>query len=142
MEGILNILLVIHLLIAAGLVGLVLMQKSEGGALGIGGSGGGGGGFLTGRGTANLLTRTTAILALCFFITSMSLAYFSNSGQTTSRFQDTPAANQPATNQPAGTGGVLDRLNQPGTGSQTGTGTGSGTGDGGGGLAPLPSLPR
>ncbi len=53
-----TVLLVIHLMVAATLVGVVLLQKSEGGALGIGG--GGGGGFLTGRGTANLLTRTTA----------------------------------------------------------------------------------
>ena len=62
-----TVLLVVHLMIAAGLVGLVLLQKSEGGALGMGG-GGGGGGFLTGRGTANLLTRTTAALAAAFFI--------------------------------------------------------------------------
>ncbi len=53
-----TVLLVVHLLIAAGLVGVVLLQRSEGGALGIGG--GGGGGFMTGRGTANLLTRATA----------------------------------------------------------------------------------
>ncbi|MES1179959.1 MAG: preprotein translocase subunit SecG, partial [Hyphomicrobium sp.] len=54
-------LLVLHLMIAAALVGVVLLQRSEGGALGMGG--GGAGGFLTGRGTANLLTRTTAALA-------------------------------------------------------------------------------
>jgi preprotein translocase subunit SecG len=59
-----TVLLVIHLMIATALVCVVLMQKSEGGALGIGG--GGGGGFLTGRGTANLLTRTTAGLAAAF----------------------------------------------------------------------------
>ena len=59
-----DILLVIHLLIAVALVTGVLMQRSEGGVLGIGGGGGGGGGFLTGRGTANLLPRTTAVLAL------------------------------------------------------------------------------
>ena len=51
-------LLVLHLMIAAALVCVVLLQRSEGGALGMGG--GGAGGFLTGRGTANLLTRTTA----------------------------------------------------------------------------------
>ena len=61
-----QIVLVIHLLIALGLVGAVLLQRSEGGALGIGGGGGGGGGFMTGRGTANLLRRTTGILAACF----------------------------------------------------------------------------
>lgn len=65
-----TVLLVVHLMIAASLVGVVLLQRSEGGALGIGG---GGGGFLTGRGQANLLTRVTAALALAFFITSILL---------------------------------------------------------------------
>jgi preprotein translocase subunit SecG len=68
----LTVLLVIHLMIAVALVGVVLLQRSEGGALGIGG-GGGGGGFMTGRGTANALTRLTALLALGFFITSIAL---------------------------------------------------------------------
>ncbi len=67
-----TILLVIHLMIAVALVGSVLLQKSEGGALGIGG-GGGMSGFMTGRSTANLLTRTTAILAGVFFATSILL---------------------------------------------------------------------
>ncbi|WP_119165463.1 preprotein translocase subunit SecG [Algihabitans albus] len=73
-----QILLVVHLLIAVVLIGVVLMQRSEGGGLGIGGGGGGGGGgmsgFMTGRGTANFLTRTTAILAACFMATSITLA--------------------------------------------------------------------
>ena len=73
-----TVLLVVHLLIAAGLVGVVLLQRSEGGALGIGG--GGGGGFLTGRGTANLLTRTTAILAGLFFLTSIGLTLLALQG--------------------------------------------------------------
>jgi len=66
-----RILLVIHLMVAAALVGVVLMQKSEGGALGIGG--GGMSNFMTGRGTANVLTRATAILAACFMLTSLLL---------------------------------------------------------------------
>ena len=69
----LTVLLVIHLMIALALVAFVLLQRSEGGALGIGGGGGGGGGFMTGRGTANMLTRVTALLALGFFITSILL---------------------------------------------------------------------
>lgn len=73
-----NILLIIHLLIALALIGMVLLQRSEGGGLGIGGGGGGGGGgmggFMTGRGTANLLTRVTAILAALFICTSLALA--------------------------------------------------------------------
>jgi preprotein translocase subunit SecG len=71
------VILVIHVLIAIALIGVILMQRSEGGALGIGGGGGGGGGFggiMSGRGTANLLTRTTAILAAAFFGTSIVLA--------------------------------------------------------------------
>ena len=66
-----RIILVIHLMVAAALVGVVLMQKSEGGALGIGG--GGMSNFMTGRGTANVLTRATAILAACFMLTSLIL---------------------------------------------------------------------
>jgi len=62
-------------MVAAALVGLVLLQRSEGGALGIGG-GGSGGGFMTGRSTADLLTRATAIAAALFFATSLTLAIF------------------------------------------------------------------
>ena len=67
-----NVLLVVHILIAIALVGVVLIQRSEGGGLGIGG--GTAGGFMTTRGTANLLTRTTAIMAALFMITSLTLA--------------------------------------------------------------------
>lgn len=74
-----TILLVIHLMIAIALVGIILLQRSEGGGLGIGGSGGGGGGGLfTTKETANLLTRTTAILATCFMVTSLTLAILAN----------------------------------------------------------------
>ena len=66
-----TVLLSLHLLIALLLIGVVLMQRSEGGGLGMGG--GGAGGFMTGRGTANLLTRMTAALAALFFVTSISL---------------------------------------------------------------------
>jgi preprotein translocase subunit SecG len=72
------LLLVAHILIAVSLVAVVLLQKSEGGALGMGG--GGMSGFMTGRSTANLLTRTTAVLALLFMLTSLSLVWFSNRG--------------------------------------------------------------
>src|SRR2546429_8347859 len=61
------LLFVVHVLIAIALVGVVLLQKSEGGALGMGG--GGMSGFMTGRSTANLLTRTTAVLAGPVFFT-------------------------------------------------------------------------
>lgn len=70
-----SVLLVIHLIIALALIAVVLLQRSEGGALGIGGGGGGGagGGIFSARGVGNALTRTTAFLAVGFFITSISL---------------------------------------------------------------------
>ena len=71
-----QLLLVIHLMLAVTLVAVILLQKSEGGGLGVGGGGGGGGmgGLMTGRSAANLLTRTTAILAAGFLATSLILA--------------------------------------------------------------------
>ena len=68
-----TVLLMIHLFVTLALIGVVLIQRSEGGGLGIGTSQGMGG-FMTGRGTANLLTRTTAILAAAFFALSLILA--------------------------------------------------------------------
>jgi len=67
-----TVIIVIHLILAITLIGVVLLQKSEGGALGMGG--GGMSGFMSGRSTANLLTRSTAILAAAFFATSIALA--------------------------------------------------------------------
>jgi len=86
MQSYLTVLLVIHLIVTLALIGMVLIQKSEGGALGIGGggggSGGGMGGFMTGRETANLLTRSTAILATLFMGLSLAIAVISNQGDT------------------------------------------------------------
>jgi preprotein translocase subunit SecG len=67
-----TVIIVIHLMIVLAMIGVVLLQKSEGGGLGMGG--GGAGGFLSSRGTANVLTRTTAFLALGFFVTSLVLS--------------------------------------------------------------------
>ncbi|MEC8641799.1 MAG: preprotein translocase subunit SecG [Pseudomonadota bacterium] len=78
-----TLILTIHILIALALIGAVLLQRSEGGGLGIGGGGGGGGGFMTARGTANLMTRVTAILAACFFGTSLILAIMAGSQRDT-----------------------------------------------------------
>ncbi|MFN0219766.1 MAG: preprotein translocase subunit SecG [Hyphomicrobium sp.] len=112
-----TVLLVIHLMVAAALVGVVLLQKSEGGALGMGG--GGSGGFMTGRGTANLLTRATAGLAAAFFATSISLTVIANrTAAPGSAFDAAPATSTaPATTAPAdgakpveGRGGILDKL--------------------------------
>jgi preprotein translocase subunit SecG len=69
-----TVILVIHLIVALSLIGVVLLQRSEGGALGIGGGGGGGSGSLfSARGVGNALTRTTAWLAVGFFCTSIAL---------------------------------------------------------------------
>ena len=91
----LTVLLVVHLLVTIGLIGLVLIQKSEGGALGMGGGGGGGGGmggFMTGRETANLLTRTTAILAALFMSLSLAIAWVSSQGQEKGSILDSAPA--------------------------------------------------
>ena len=119
-----TVLLVIHIMVAAALVAVILWQRSEGGALGIGG-GGGAGGFLTGRGTANLLTRTTAILAIGFFLTSILLTFVSQrSTDQGSAFDAAPTATQPAAPAPGTStepaspskdgspprGGILDKL--------------------------------
>src|SRR3712207_7674439 len=66
-----TVLIVIHLMVVLAMIGLVLLQRSEGGALGIGG---GSGAFLSGRGAGNVLTRSTGILAAVFFATSVGLA--------------------------------------------------------------------
>jgi preprotein translocase subunit SecG len=114
-------LLVLHLMIAAALVGVVLLQRSEGGALGMGGSGAGG--FLTGRGTANLLTRTTAALAAAFFTTSILLTLLAQSSAPSGSILDKSTApagtapspgTTPSSGQPEqGRGGILDKLQQP-----------------------------
>jgi preprotein translocase subunit SecG len=68
-----TVLLIVHLFVTLALIGVVLIQRSEGGGLGIGSSQGMGS-FMSGRGTANLLTRTTAILAAVFMVLSLTLA--------------------------------------------------------------------
>jgi preprotein translocase subunit SecG len=90
----LTVVIVIHLIIAISLVGVILVQKSEGGALGMGG--GGMSGFMSGRSTANLLTRTTAVLAACFFATSIALALLAGAQRAQHSVIDQPAASLPA----------------------------------------------
>jgi len=107
MSSFLPVLLVVHVLVTIALIGIVLIQKSEGGALGIGGSGGGGGGmggFMTGRETANLLTRTTAILATLFMGLSLTIAIVTGQNKEPSSILDSqPNTVQtvPATTTPA-----------------------------------------
>jgi preprotein translocase subunit SecG len=90
-----TLFLIIHMMIALALIGVVLLQRSEGGALGIGG--GGGGGFMTGRGAANFLTRVTAGLAAAFFATSLILSIIATGSGTQRSILDAPP---PGTGQP------------------------------------------
>jgi preprotein translocase subunit SecG len=102
-----TVILVIHLLIAIAMVALILLQRSEGGALGIGGGGGaGGGGLMTGRAAGNLLTRSTGILAACFMATSMTLAILADGGARTGSVLDAaPAGTAAPAAAPADGGG-------------------------------------
>jgi preprotein translocase subunit SecG len=108
-----TVLLVIHLLIATAMVGVILIQRSEGGALG--GLGGGTmGGMMSARGTANLLTRTTAILAACFIATSMVLAILAGHANRGSSILDRPAAAPgPAESLPAAEPAVPEQPAEP-----------------------------
>lgn len=109
-----QVLIVIHLMLVLALIGAVLLQRSEGGGLGIGG----GGGFMTNRGTANVLTRATAVLAGLFFATSLLLSILAGvnrkpttiipGGQPT----QAPAGGPVAPLGGTGSGGVLDQLKQ------------------------------
>ncbi len=127
-----TIVLLLHLLIAIGLVALVLMQRSEGGGLGMGS---GSGGFMTGRGTANMLTRATAGLAAAFFATSITLTLLARQSvapvspldqpaatKSTAPVGSTPAVPPASGGAPAGTGGVLESLEK--------------------GKSPLPQVPK
>ena len=100
-----TVLLVIHIMIAIALIAVVLLQRSEGGALGIGG----GGGFMTGRSAGNALTKTTAVLAAAFFATSLTLTLLArNTGTPTSIFNQAGTPVQ-------GGGGSLPGLVLPST---------------------------
>ncbi len=107
-----TVLIIIHLLIVLALIGVVLLQRSEGGGLGLGGGGGGGvSGFMTGRGQANALTKTTAILAAAFFVTSLALSILAGYNRAPRSIFDNAAPGAPAQNAPAGQGpGVLEQL--------------------------------
>ncbi|HER26239.1 MAG TPA: preprotein translocase subunit SecG [Rhodospirillales bacterium] len=92
-----TVILVFHLLVAIALVGVVLLQRSEGGGLGMGGGGGAGGGLMSGRETANLLTRATGILAAIFMSTSLLLGILASSPNKTGSIMEQPAKiEQPA----------------------------------------------
>ncbi|WP_331374139.1 preprotein translocase subunit SecG [Sinorhizobium chiapasense] len=95
-----TVLLVIYLMVVVALIGVVLIQRSEGGGLGIGG----GSGFMSARGTANALTRTTAVLALLFFGLALAMGILSRyEPQATDILDRIPGTSSSG-------GGVLDSL--------------------------------
>jgi preprotein translocase subunit SecG len=105
-----TVVIVVHLMIVVILIGSVLLQKSEGGGLGMGG----GAGFMSSRGTANLLTRTTAILAVGFFATSLLLSWMASADRKPTTLigpasQSVPAGGATPVAPPT-SGGVLDSL--------------------------------
>ena len=97
-----KVLLVLHVFVTIALIGVVLIQRSEGGGLGLGG-GQGMGSFMTGRGTANLLTRATAILGTLFFALSLALAllYKGSAVSNNAAILNTPAQSVPAVPAPS-----------------------------------------
>jgi preprotein translocase subunit SecG len=103
-----HVVIVIHLMLVLALIGVVLLQKSEGGGLGIGSTGG----FMTSRGTANVLTRATAVLAGLFFATSLILSILAGMNRKPTTIlqggQSGPSAPGPAS--PTDASGILKQL--------------------------------
>jgi preprotein translocase subunit SecG len=103
-----TVIIVIHLMLVVAMIGVVLLQKSEGGGL-VGSTGG----FLTSRGTANVLTRTTALLAIGFFLTSLMLSWLAGYERKPTSILSPGGA--PVT-QPAAPGAPAPPLGQSGRG--------------------------
>ena len=139
-----TVVIIIHLIIVLALIGVVLLQRSEGG-LGLGGGGGGGvSGFMTGRGQTNALTRATAVLATVFFLTSMVLSWMATQTRAPRSILDT-AAPTAATDQPSpapgGQGpGLLEQLQRM-QGGQAGQGGAPPAPGGTPAPAPAPAAP-
>lgn len=99
-----NVVLIIHLLLALALIGVVLMQSSEGGGLGMGG--GAAGGAMSARSAATALSKVTWVLAIAFICTSIALtiisAQKSAGGSVLDRIVDAPAVEQTAPALPDG----------------------------------------
>ena len=90
-----TVIIVIHLMVVLAMIGLVLLQRSEGGALGIGG---GQNAFLTGRSAGNVLSHTTAYLAIAFFLTSLGLALLAKfESRSSDILERLPGQSAPAT---------------------------------------------
>jgi preprotein translocase subunit SecG len=107
-----QVVIVIHLMLVLALIGVVLLQRSEGGGLGIGSTGG----FMTSRGTANVLTRATAILAALFFATSLLLSILAGYNRKPASIlggsSGQPTQNAPGPASAPGEGGLLKQLQQ------------------------------
>ena len=111
-----TVIIVIHLMVIVALVTVVLLQRSDGGALGIGG----GNAFLSTRGQGNVLTRATGILAAAFFITSIALTVLSRLTAPPSAILDTvPTASSTSTTAPAATGAAANGATAAGAGAAT-----------------------
>ena len=107
-----SVLIVIHILIVVALIEVVLLQRSEGGALG---TGGGTGSFMTGRGQANALSRATAILGAMFFATALLMSILSSWSRAPHSILDKGGAPAPAGQTaptPISPGNILDQLKQ------------------------------
>ena len=100
------VLIVIHLMIVVALVGVVLLQRSEGGALGTGGSGG----FMTGRGQANALSRATAILGGLFFVSALLMSIIAGWSRGAHSVLDQPTPASTSAPAPAASPSLLDQL--------------------------------
>ncbi len=138
----LSVVIAIHLMLVLALIGVVLLQKSEGGGLVSTTSG-----FMTGRGTANVLTRTTALLAAGFFLTSLILSLLAAHngapvslipGGAPARQAPGPGAPPPVAPLNSGSGGLLGTL---GGGGAPPAGTPAPPGASSPAPAPAPSAP-
>jgi preprotein translocase subunit SecG len=111
-----SVLIVIHILIVVALIAVVLLQRSEGGALG---AGGGTGSFMTGRGQANALSRATAVLGALFFATALLMSIISSWSRAPHSILGGPAPAGQTAPTPISPGNILDQLKQMEGGSTT-----------------------
>jgi preprotein translocase subunit SecG len=133
-----TVVIVVHLMVIVAMVALVLLQRSEGGALGIGG-----GGFMSNRAQGNILTRSTAIMAAAFFATSIMLTVLAElSAPPSAILNEVPAATPPAEPQtaPASGQGILDQIQGMSKPTQTPAAGTSGNGTSGDGTS-VPTTP-
>ncbi len=118
MNAIVNIILAVQMLTALGMIGLILVQHGKGADMGAAFGSGSAGSLFGASGSANFLSRTTAVLASVFFVATLALAYFGNQRPASSgSVLETPAAAVPATTAPAADAAVPARAAEPATGA-------------------------